>query len=561
MRHCSQHAKRQPAIFCAALMMLFSVHAVAQPMGDRLDREVASAFRSKCAMCHDQRSSDPGGDVDFLMDFVALVDPENYLFDPTEPSASRLREILDGNDPEMPKRQMKDIAWNGPLTATEMNAVQRWVARGGPSDDYRASYRKTATRSIVTEGELTQAIALDLQSLEGSRYERARYLTLTNLHNNQSITADELELYRQAVVKLLNSLSGSSDILGLDTSDAPRRLHAVDPARTIFRLDLRDIAWTSERWDSVLKHYPYGILPSGGIGRLIAGEDGARMPYMRADWFVFATSQPPLYHDLLGIPANLQALDDQLRIDRLKNIRERRVHRAGFGQSGVSVNNRMVERHSTGVNGSYWISYDFGSVNGRQNLFENPLGPPGAFDTSHCFQHDGGEVIYTLPNGFQAYALVTAAGDRISIAPNTIVHDDSMQGGQIINGVSCISCHYAGMKPENTTKLQSLDRVRANVEVSRVGFSADEMELVGELYSDHSEFARLVEKDSQRFQNAMTQAGVNRQGSNEPVRALFDRFAKDIDVEAAAAGFGIDVEDFSQRMMLDLLSGLILSRI
>ena len=67
----------------------------AQPVGDTLDQKLASVFQDKCTMCHDQRDGDAGGGVDFLLDFVALVDPDNYQFDADEPAASRLQEVLE----------------------------------------------------------------------------------------------------------------------------------------------------------------------------------------------------------------------------------------------------------------------------------------------------------------------------------------------------------------------------------------------------------------------------------------------------------------------------------
>ena len=159
-------------------------------------------------------------------------------------------------------------------------------------------------------------------------------MTLTNLHNNQSVTADELELYRQGTVKLLNSLSRSPDILGMDKAPASRRVIAVDEARTIFRFDLRDIGWDHEDWSRVSAHYPYGQKSRDGLRKVISSATPSQLPHMRADWFVFATSQPPLYHDLLKIEPTLQALEDRLHVDRAKNIRDGRVARAGFGESG-----------------------------------------------------------------------------------------------------------------------------------------------------------------------------------------------------------------------------------
>ena len=552
---------RLAVILFAVAYILVPVESKAQVVGDELDQVVHGIFSQKCAACHDRRDADAGGDVDFLLDLVALVDPDNYQFDSDDPEASRLQEILVGDDPEMPKRQMKDVKWNGPLEEAQLDSIKQWIARGGPSDKYRQNYEKLADRKIIDEESVLEAITQDLQSLRGRRLQFARYLTLTNLHNNQSVTGSELELYRQGMVKLLNSLSSSPDVLGMDDAPTPNKVIAVDDERTIFRFDLRNIGWSHSDWERVSQHYPYAIKPRDGFRKVISSVATSRLPYMRADWFVFATSQPPLYHDLLKIESNLNLLEDRLQIARAKNIRDGRVARAGFGESGVSQNNRMVERHAAGTSGSYWISYDFGGNAGKQDLYQHPLGPSGVLNSNHAFEHDGGEAIYTLPNGFQGYMLATDDGTRLSVAPNSIVHDDSMRGGQIINGISCIACHYQGMKPENIAKVNTLDQVRLNVDGAHSRFSLDELEQIRELYPKHDSFTKLVEEDRKRFVAVLAKAGISRVGATEPVRALFDRFAAVLDKETAASGFGMSVEEFEKLMNRNESTRRILQRI
>ena len=103
---------------------------------------------------------------------------------------------------------------------------------------------------------------------------------------------------------------------------------AVDKARTVYRLDLRDIGWNTARWERIARHYPYGIQPEDGLTRAIANATSSRTPFMRADWFVFVASQPPLYHELLDIPDTLAALEKNLHVSRADNIR------SGRAQSG-----------------------------------------------------------------------------------------------------------------------------------------------------------------------------------------------------------------------------------
>ncbi len=55
----------------------------------------------------------------------------------------------------------------------------------------------------------------------------------------------------------------------------------------------------------------------------------------------------------MQLPKTDAELEKELKIDVKANVREERVARAGFNGSGVSRNNRLVERHRT-AHGAYW---------------------------------------------------------------------------------------------------------------------------------------------------------------------------------------------------------------
>ena len=60
--------------------------------------------------------------------------------------------------------------------------------------------------------------------------------------------------------------------------------------------------------------------------------------------------------------------------------------------------------------------------------------------------HDGGENIFNLPNGLQAYYLADAGGNRLDSAPIEIVRNLAASDPTVRNGLSCIGCHTEGMK-------------------------------------------------------------------------------------------------------------------
>ena len=173
------------------------------------------------------------------------------------------------------------------------------------------------------------------------------------------------------------------------------------------------------------------------LGRL-QREMKSDIPSVHVDWFVAQASLPPLYHDLLSLPLTDRELETRLEVDVIQNLRNApgvRVWRAGTNNSGVSNNNRVIERHTSRY-GAYWKSYDFAGSVGTQNIFTHPL----------SFTHDGGEVIFNLPNGLQAYYVTNASGFRLDDAPISIVSNPAASDPTVRNGLSCFGCHTEGMK-------------------------------------------------------------------------------------------------------------------
>lgn len=216
-----------------------------------------------------------------------------------------------------------------------------------------------------------------------------------------------------------------------------------------------------------------------------------------------------------------------------ENLRTRKVWRAGFNGSGVSQNNRLIERHESDLtNGAYWKSYDFGGNDGRKNLFAHPLGPKG----ENAFEHDGGEIIFNLPNGLQAYLLVDAKGQRIDKGPPAIVSDPVQKDRAVVNGLSCMSCHVAGM-------IRKQDEVREHVEQNRASFTAREVETVQAIYPPAAKFDEFLKEDAARFAEAMQKSGAP-VAKQDPIVQLALRFEAELNAKLAAAELGLPVDEF-----------------
>ena len=113
-----------------------------------------------------------------------------------------------------------------------------------------------------------------------------------------------------------------------------------------------------------------------------------------------------------------------------------RVWRAGFNNSGVSNNNRMVERHAF-RDGAYWKSYDFAGSVGTQNIFNHPLA------ISHMMV---GKLSLIFLTDYKATIWSMRPVSRLDAAPIDIVSNPAASDPTVRNGISCFGCHTEGMK-------------------------------------------------------------------------------------------------------------------
>ncbi|HEY3138543.1 MAG TPA: hypothetical protein VGL29_21140 [Blastocatellia bacterium] len=293
---------------------------------------------------------------------------------------------------------------------------------------------------------------------------------------------------------------------------------------------MRDYNWTSATWDLLLAAYPYALRPpEEGI---VPRSSGVQAPYVRADWFAARASVPPLYHDLLALPRSALDLERLVGVDAALDLaEEKNVARAGLRASGVSQNNRVLERHSSSY-GAYWKSFDFRSSVDQQNIFQHPL----------SFSAAGSEIIFNLPNGLQAYLVVDGFGRRLNEAPIAIVSDRTNSDDPIIRtGRSCMSCHYDGIR-------QFRDEARAVIQANRVSTFDRDKALA--IYPTQEKLDRLIERDRERFRSAVMAASgtPGLTPKEEPINALARRFAADLSLEEASAEAWLQPAEFCERV-------------
>ncbi len=501
---CSPSARLAP---CLVLACLF---ASAARGAEDLAARARELLRQHCGTCHGPGGSGKGG-FDYVLDRDRLVARNQVL--PGKARESPLIQRI--RDREMPPAKRL------PLRPDDIALLERWVEAGAP-----AAHPTSQPRSLITDAALSRRIRADLDNLEPRRRRFARYLSLTHLAN-AGISEEEWTRHRHALAKLVNSLSWQPR-LTLPV--------AIDPERTVFRLDLRDYRWTARQWDRLAAAYPYHSPEATAAEQALASLTGSPRPHLRGDWFVATASRPPFYHDFLQLPASDRGLERLLQVDVVADLQEDRAARAGFNGSGVARNNRVLERHDA-PHGAYWRSYDFSDNTGRQNIFERPLGPlPGPTG----FQPAGGEIIFHLPNGLQGYLLVDGAGQRVDKAPGDIVADPKRPDHLVENGLSCMGCHAGGLLPKD-------DQVRAHVLKNPAAFSREDRETVLALYPAVPRMRALLKEDNERFTRALAQIGPP-PGEPEPISAVTLRYEGVLDLAAAAGEVGLTPDDFAARL-------------
>ena len=485
---------------------------------ETLGQQAYAILENKCLNCHGTGGSFTENLL--IADRDQLIASGSVVPNNPETSELYLRLISTNTAKRMPLGQ--------PALSTQAIAtLRKWIAEGAPD------WTVEQDINFITTDTMLDTIQSHLESLQPHERPYARYFTLTHLYNAGE-TADSLHAYRNALSKLVNSLSWGHDII---------KPHPINLSQTLLYIDLRHYEW--DEWDTrddVWKHieqaYPYTheFNPETEADPFekftqLREDTESTVPFIHADWFLATASLPPLYHDILRLPDTDRALEEQLDINVQRNIQQSpgiRVARAGIVKSGVSKNNRVVERH-TSVYGAYWKSYDFAGSVGAQNIRAHPL----------SFKHDGGEIVFNLPNGLQAYYISDDKGNRIEEAPTDIVSNPAASNPAVRNGLSCIGCHTQGMKTFE-------DVMRTTIELTE-NPNYDKTQAL-RLYVGQDKMDKFLEQDTEKYRQALVKATGTGFEDIEPVHRAHEDFEQPLDAAYAAAALGLKTEALVQQI-------------
>jgi len=546
---------------CVALLFFVGPASAADA---ETEKKALAVLDASCSFCHAKGKNK--ANFGYVLDPAKMIKEGKIVPKKPDDSPVYVRMCVDQDMPpeEAPQSVKRP-------TEADRKTVKDWIEKMEPAAPPTTEVK---TPVGITRVDMLKLIHKDLSELRDpdtdAKY--TRYFTLENLRNNPQFTDGDLRKVRAALAKLINSLSNEKEIV------IPRE---VGTGGVLYAIDLRDLDWDDHpMWNLVMKAYPHGIsledsddFKTATMARQVKRWTGVDIPAVRADWFIVNAARPPLYHGLLyqtllnlpgdslagaGKPRpahvmNARDLEAYLRVNVNENFRRDRLARAGYSKSGVSEQNRTIERHKTAF-GAYWKSYDFKkrdpNVKGRaprDRLLLFPLGPkfPENEYEDMAFDHDGGEIIFHLPNGLQAYLLVNDKDERIDEGPTDVVNDENkISGGvAIVNGLSCMNCHVKGSKAGDNP---ALDYVRKAHRV-QIPEAARKVE---KLYPTADAMKKLLADDREVFLKAADQATkpflTKDDGATEPigfVSVLMNR--NDLTPEMAAYELGFtDPKEF-----------------
>ncbi|MFC3072793.1 c-type cytochrome [Shinella pollutisoli] len=504
----------------------------------------ADAFIGKyCRNCHgpgeSSQGSFPSGDLASIAANAAFVTPGNAA------KSLLYTSVTSGRMP-LGKRPSDE----------EVQTLATWINSLAEADIQTAAVTKVErSRPMIGYRDFIELALRDISKVDERDQPFMRYFSYRDQYNGMMGCETHATFLKRMTVlaggfkKLLNSLSYGPNLV------IPEEVEGSDGL--LVRVDIRDLEWSVDDYDFLINEYFYGVDPTSDASlHALAKATETQLPIMRIDWFMSNGARPKVYNRLMKLPTHIRELETRFKIDVDQNIHRGRVLRAGFadGSSGVSDHNRMLERHDMPFGGYYWKSYDFGGDVGRQVLKRFPHGPKELKLEAglQSFEHDGGEMVFSLPNGLQGYYLSTAEGAQLDVGPTAIVSFRKRpigKGVEIINARSCFDCHYDGI-------LSKRDQIREHIETSTL-FSKDQQDVLLALYVPQEELDEAYKRDRERFVAALDHLGITEPtpdggktslkapGGAEIFTYFADKYEDELNFEQLAAEFDMTPEQFA----------------
>jgi serine/threonine-protein kinase len=503
------------------------------PFSSEMGKQVKSILEVNCGGCHSNGVS--LGDMNYILDLKELIKQGKVI--PGDASDSQI--FIRMQQQSMPPAFIRDQR----PTFGQIELVGQFFDSLEPVEAYACE-----PYEFMTQDEMITAMSDDVARVDAADQPFTRYLTVT-YNTNAGGCGRELDRQRYALYKGINSVS---------TNTRVTQPVAIDENETIFRIDIRDYNWDraidieddgivdfDDAWLAIVDaSAPYALEFEGDQADDLKQDTQTAVPFMPVNAFIQSTEQGDLYYSLIGALQNLFDFEREvLLIDTALEIADDNLMRAGFSNSGVSKQERVLNRFDNGLAAgqSYWISFDFdggngnGEVNGVSNGFETNVANESIYDDPLDFAFAGGEAIFSLPNGMQGYYVAAANGLRLAEAPVGVVIDPAQNNGLVTNGASCHSCHQAGL-------ITFTDTVRDYVIQNSADFDNDTFESVMEQYPEPLVFQNRMDQDSAMHVRAVEATGIPPKTPDAITRVYLDFQLGDITARYAAGELNVTEE-------------------
>jgi hypothetical protein len=345
-----------------------------------------------------------------------------------------------------------------------------------------------------------------------------RYVSLANRWSygacGMSLTAE-----RQGLSKLLNSLSRSTAI----TPPTP-----VDADETLYRIDLRDYDWDptifiadtlyGDAWETIAANNPFAMPFVGDDADAAVASTGTTIPLMFANSFIATATRPDIYYAILGTGDTYDAQLADLGVDATLP-----GARAGF--DGIIAVRRPLGNYA----GYLW---DLGSVDGGQaSVLQDPLQTPQG-------EH---QLLFSLPNGLQAFAYTGAAGQRLNDSDTLL--DTSQYNFRAAVPLTPLRQH----SPRPSVD----DAVRDNLDRSDPGLYPLAIEnAIVAAYPGREFIAAQIDSDYETFTRRALEAALVNPAFPEPISMAFAEYDRDLVMEDVAGELLITKEQLERNMAL-----------
>jgi cytochrome c5 len=506
------------------------------PFTTEKGKQVRAILETNCGNCHSNGAN--FGGMNYILDMKQLVQVGKII--PGDSAASQI--FVRMQQRSMPPAFIKDQR----PTPGQVDIVGQFIDELPVPEAL-----KCTPLPFVSSDEQIAAMAQDVAGLREEDKPFTRYMTITYASNAGQCGLN-LQRQRYALFKAINSVSTETKVV---------KPTAIDENELIFRIDIRDYNWDrdidleddgvvdfNDGWDAILdKAGPYAIEFAGDRADDLKADTQTAVPFLPVNAFIQFTETDDLYYTLIGAKANLFDFEKQvLGVDTAKEIADENLMRAGFSNSGVSKQERVLNRFDSilGPNSAYWISFDFDGGNGNalgandfnranESIYSDPLG----------FQFAGGEAIFNLPNGMQAYYVANNVGKRLGEAPVGVVIDPSQNNGVVVNGASCHTCHNAGM-------ITFTDTVKPYVMQNALEYDNETFDAVMDIYPDPKDFQAQMDADSLLHVSSVAKAGIPIGTPDGVSRVFLDFQLGNLNLAAAAGELNVTAEQLKKELNL-----------